>query len=66
MDDKDKDVRLIAFDCLYNMSRNLEELILINFKDIFESMLLRAADNDDRNKYICYITNRCKKSIIHS
>jgi hypothetical protein len=66
MDDKDKDVRLIAFDCLYNMSRNLEELILINFKDIFESMLLRAADNDDRINYICYINNRCKESIIHS
>ena len=49
MEDRDDKVRIAAVESLYNLSRILKELMLINITEIIEKMIMRAADHDDRN-----------------
>ena len=62
MEDRDDKVRIAAVESLYNLSRILKELMLINITEIIEKMIMRAADHDDRNYYIYKF--RCQKDTI--
>lgn len=50
MDNNDDKVRLAAIENLYYQSKSLKEVLLVNFNNIFESMLLRASDVEDGNQ----------------